>query len=155
MKEIVINMIGAERFGIYIVDEDEHRLLLVAQEGLDGREGETVPLQSDARAARVARSGEIYAADSSAGPPADGEPVAVFPLKIDDRLMGVIVLEALLTQKDGLQALDYELFELLGKHAATAMYGARLFTVSERKRNTLEGFVQLLKPERRPVARSR
>jgi hypothetical protein len=38
--------------------------------------------------------------------------------------VGAIVIERLLVQKDGLSAVDYELFNLLGVHAATALASA-------------------------------
>jgi hypothetical protein len=53
----------------------------------------------------------------------------------------------LLIQKEGFQSLDFELVELLGKHAASALYSAKIHTISERKRNTLQGFLDLIKWE--------
>mgnify|MGYP001096725761 CR=1 FL=1 len=44
----------------------------------------------------------------------------------------------------GFSALDHELFTLLGGHAATAVFAARLYSQSERKLNTIQGFIDLL-----------
>lgn len=144
VKEIVINMIGSEKFGIYLLDEEEKELFLIANEGMDGREGERVALGAGP-VGKTAESGELYVAAPEVVQDGSAEVLACIPLKVKDRRMGVIAIEKLLIQKDGFEALDMEMFELLGKHAATAIYGASAFTVSERKRSTLEGFVGLLR----------
>ena len=50
----------------------------------------------------------------------------------------------LLAQKDGFTAIDHELFNMLGGHAATAIFAAKLYSQSERKLNTIQGFIDLL-----------
>ena len=50
----------------------------------------------------------------------------------------------LLQQKDGFSALDHELFSVMGGHASTALFAARLYSQSERKLNTIQGFIDLL-----------
>ena len=40
---------------------------------------------------------------------------------------------------------DFELFNLLAGHAATAIFSSRLYTQSERKLTTIQSFLQLLK----------
>ena len=47
---------------------------------------------------------------------------ACLPLTLDGRVTGAIVLFSLLPHKPGLRELDFELFDLLGTHAATALY---------------------------------
>ena len=65
-------------------------------------------------------------------------------LHVEDRSIGAIVIYALLQQKDGFSALDYELFTLLAGHAATAIFASQLYSQSERKLNTIQGFIDLL-----------
>ena len=77
-------------------------------------------------------------------PASDGEPIVSIPLRVDDRAIGAIVIYQLLQQKDGFSALDHELFTLLAGHAATAIFAARLHAQSERKLNTIQGFIDLL-----------
>ena len=55
-----------------------------------------------------------------------------------DRIYG------LLQQKPGFTPLDHELFNMLGRHAATAIFAARLYSQSARKLNTIQGFIDLL-----------
>ena len=72
------------------------------------------------------------------------EPIVVIPLQIQKRPIGAIAIFSLLQQKDGFSALDHELFNVLGGHAATAIFAARLYSQSERKLNTIQGFIDLL-----------
>ncbi len=145
VKEIVINMIGSEMFGIYACDEKENRLVLIGHEGLEETSAETIAI-GHGIIGGVAKTGELYSnADTHGADKGSSEPVACIPLKIGEQVLGVIAILRLLVQKQGFKSVDFELFELLGGHAATALYVSRLYGVSERKRNTLEGFIDLLK----------
>ena len=66
------------------------------------------------------------------------------PLVVQNRPIGAIAVYSLLTQKDGFSALDHELFNMLGGHAATAIFAAKLYSQSERKLNTMQGLIELL-----------
>ena len=66
------------------------------------------------------------------------------PLSVHGRSIGAIVIFKLLQQKEGFSPLDHELFNMLGGHAATALFAARLYSQSERKLNTIQGFIDLL-----------
>ena len=70
-------------------------------------------------------------------------PPAVLPLTIEDRGVGVIAIFSTLTQKTRFDAVDFELFKLLGQHAAAALVSASLFAQAERKLPGLEAFLDL------------
>jgi GAF domain-containing protein len=72
------------------------------------------------------------------------QPVVCVPLAVQDRPVGAIVVRSLLQQKGGFTPLDHELFNMLGRHAATAIFAARLYSQSARKLNTIQGFIDLL-----------
>jgi len=145
IKEIVVNMIGSETFGIYALDEGGRRLVLIGQEGMDGRAAESVPLE-EGELGRCACSGELFVTPEEAKLHEQGEqPVTCIPLKVGDRVLGVIGIYQLLRQKEAFRSVDFDLFELLGGHAATAIYVAKLNAASERKRNGREGALDLLK----------
>jgi GAF domain-containing protein len=75
-------------------------------------------------------------------------PIACIPLKIESHVIGVIAIMKLLSQKNKVFTdIDIELFSLLGGHAATAIYSSTLYSRVERKLQTIEGFIELLKPE--------
>jgi GAF domain-containing protein len=71
-------------------------------------------------------------------------PLVCVPLRVQERPIGAIAIHKLLQQKAGFTPLDHELFTLLGGHAATAVFAARLYSQSERKLNTIQGFIDLL-----------
>ena len=72
------------------------------------------------------------------------QPIVCIPLVVQRRPIGLISIFGLLQQKRGFSALDHELFTVLGGHAATALFAARLYSQSERKLNTIQGFIDLL-----------
>ena len=145
VMEIVINLIGAERFGLMLLDERKGELYAVSSEGIPR---EQIPLTKlgEGTIGRVAKSGETWVAEQ---PPAAGaaltEPHVVIPMRIKEQLIGVIVIYALLEQKQHFSPLDYELFNLLAGHAATALFASKLYSESERKLSTIQGFLDMLK----------
>jgi putative methionine-R-sulfoxide reductase with GAF domain len=145
VKEIVINLVGSEVFGIYVVDTTVANLVLVGQEGMDDTAQASVPIGAGILG-ECARSGQPFVVGEGAPVHVAGaEPIACIPLKVGGDVVGVIAIYALLKQKQGFHAVDLEMFELLGGHAGSALYVSSLYAVSERKRNTLEELIRLLK----------
>lgn len=141
--EIVINLIGAEQFGVLLLDEKTQRLSPVASEGMEISELPTVPL-GEGVIGKVAQEGDNYIRKDLDGPVDLHNPLVCIPLKIKDHIIGVIVLYKLLQQKSEFADVDYELFTLLAGHAATAIFSSRLYSESERKLSTIQGFIDLL-----------
>lgn len=145
IAEIVINLIGAEKFGVYLYEEPLQEFRRSIAEGMEEDELLTVPF-GDNLLSQVARSGELYLETDNAVH--RGElPIAVLPLVVADELMGLLVIFELLVQKDGFEEVDLELFELLASHAATALMSSQLYTRTERKAATLEGLIHLFKDQ--------
>jgi len=145
ITEIIINLIGAGKFAILLHQEKQGVLKPVKSEG--------IPLESippvrlgEGMIGAVAESGEVYYRDvSPSSLEIDPEhPMVCVPMKIQERLVGVIVVYQLLPQKQKLEKVDYELFGLLAAHAATALFSARLYSESVRKRETIKGFLDLV-----------
>ncbi len=144
--EIVINLIGADIFGIYVCEESSDELRPVAVEG-EALDSFPILRVGEGLVGRSVAEGVVELDDPlvPGGPPSrGGEPVAPIPLRVDDRPIGAIVIYRLLQQKDEFSALDNELFALLAGHAATAVLASRLYSQSERKLNTIQGFIELL-----------
>lgn len=143
--EIVINLIGAETFAVLLLDEKLNALTAVAGEGLDLKD---IPLVNvgDGVIGKSAESGENYFVESIPDEPEfnSAEPIVCIPLKIKEQVIGVICIYKLLQQKRQFANVDYELFTLLAGHAATAVFSAKLYSDSERKLNTIQGFIDLL-----------
>jgi len=128
IKEIVINLIGSEELAIYEMDDDGTALRLVGSFGLDPVAYATVPLGSGI-IGKTAISGDIYLPGKGmdlARTPRETNLTVCVPLKLDDRVFGSLAIFRLLPQKNGLEAIDYELFNLLSAHAATALYLSKL-----------------------------
>ena len=142
--EIVINLIGAEEFGVLLLDEKTNRLEPVASEGLVTSELPSVAVGKGIIGESV-DSGENYFIETMEGYERNFEqPIVCIPLKIKEHVIGVIAIYKLLTQKDEFNDVDYELFTLLAGHAATAVFSSRMYSDSERKLSTIQGFIDLL-----------
>lgn len=145
IQEIIINLIGAEMFGILLLDEKTNELIAVATEGVDKEEIPLIKI-GIGTIGSVAKSGENYFIKeikpfSRFDPVA---PIVCIPLKIKEHVIGVIAIYKLLQQKPKFSELDYELFTLLAGHAATAIFSSKLYSESERKLTTIQGFINLL-----------
>lgn len=129
IKEIVINLIGSEELAIYEMSPEGTALRLVGSFGIDPLAYATVPVGSGL-IGKAAASGEaIYPAKGTPqaqATPRESQLTACVPLKLENRVIGALAVFRLLPQKSGLETVDFELFNLLGTHAATALYLTRL-----------------------------
>lgn len=144
ITEIIINLIGAEEFAIMLLDEKTNEIQAVATEGV---EREVIPPAKLGKGiiGEVAKSGENYFAEDVNAHTSDLQhPMVCIPLKIKDHVIGVLAIYKLLMQKSEFAPLDYELFTLLAGQAATAIFSSRLYSDSERKLSTIQGFIDLL-----------
>jgi hypothetical protein len=147
VQEIVINLIGAEAFHIFVVSDKTGALELEASEGQEA------PVKAiaigEGPVGTSAKTGENHFSDKVAHKEATPfeKPIAVIPLKIKDSVIGVISIHKLLVQKTAFTTMDYELFTLLAGHAATAIFSAKLYSTSARKLTTLQGFLDMLKTQ--------
>jgi predicted nuclease with TOPRIM domain len=143
IKEVLAQLLGAERYCMYLVDERGYELVPVASEGVIG--SELMPIQIEGtRVGAAFRGGSALVeegADPSRGTLSD--PAAVIPLSIDDKVVGVIAIFSTLSQKNSFETIDFELFKLLGQHAAGALVSAGLFVQAEQKIPGLEAFLDL------------
>lgn len=144
IMEIIINLIGAEEFALMLLDEKTNKLQAVAAEGLETSDLPTVGL-GEGIIGQMARTGENYFIDDLESYTRDFQhPIVCIPLKIKEHVIGVIVIYKLLVQKSHFAEVDFELFTLLAGHAATAVFSSRLYSESERKLSTIQGFIDLL-----------
>jgi len=142
ITEIVINLIGAEVFAVYLIEGEGQELHPVASEGMDVAAFPKAKLGVGVLGKAVA-SNEATCWDTQRSDDLT-QPIVCVPLVVQNRPIGAIAVFGLLAQKDGFSALDHELFNMLGGHAATAIFAAKLYSQSERKLNTIQGFIDLL-----------
>jgi len=113
IQEIVINLIGSESFGVFECTADAMQPICAV--GLSPEE--------TFRVERLGHQlwGELQRGELLLRPAAVGEWLAWLPLKINGRVTGVIAIRQLLPHKEGLEPVDFELFDLLANQAATSL----------------------------------
>lgn len=146
VTEIIINLIGSDRFAILLLDDSSQILSPVVSEGIpDGELGKV--RVGEGIMGKVAKTGESYFEPDLEHfrPSSQFHPIVCIPLNIKEHTIGVIALFTLLEQKlKKLTRTDHELFSMLAGHAATSVFSAKLYSQSERKLSTIQGFIDLL-----------
>jgi hypothetical protein len=143
IKEVLAQLVGAERYSMYLANPEGTELVPIASEGVPGGELLPVPV-AGSQLGRVFASGGSEVEET--GDPSKcgmDRPAAVIPLAVDDRVVGVIAIFSTLSQKNRFDAVDFELFRLLGQHAAAALVSASLFAQADRRLPGLEAFLDL------------
>jgi len=141
IKEILLNMIGSEDFGLFVFDDETNELIRAGYEGeRAGQPDKARIILGEGLEGIVALAGEPFFSEGDVD-----EPCACLPLKIKQRVVGVITIHTLLSHKKGLSDLDHQLMELLAGHAASALISSKLYSMADRKLRTIEGFMSLLR----------
>lgn len=146
IKEVVINFVGAEKFAVFLFDKAHQKLFFETGEGFDPDEVfPEIPL-GEGVLGKTAAAAEnyFYAGSVSEGSDDIISPIVAIPLIIHDQMIGLLAIYRLFIQKEQLESIDYQLFSMLGEHAATALFSSTLYGRSERKRQTYQGVVDLL-----------
>ncbi|GBE36721.1 GAF domain protein [bacterium BMS3Bbin07] len=144
--EIIINLIGARKFSVMLIDKKLEELEPIASEDIDMDNTTKIPIDKGV-IGEVVREGESYFSDESIHTESEdpAKPIVCIPLKIKEHVIGVIAIYSFLDQKTGFSDVDYELFNLLAGHAATAIFSSRLYNRSEKEFTTIRNFLALLK----------
>jgi GAF domain len=142
IKEVLAQLVGAERYAMYLVNPEGEELIPIASEGVPGHQ--LIPVRiAGTRIGDVLMKGSASVADSDPSQGTLQDPPAVIPLSVDDRVVGTIAIFSTLAQKNKFDTVDFELFKLLGQHAAQALVAASLFAQAEHKLPGLEAFLDL------------
>jgi nitrate/nitrite-specific signal transduction histidine kinase len=145
IQEIATNLVGAEAFHLFIVDEKSGRAELVLSEGQEAA-SRSIGKGEGVIGACLETGLPHFAADPRVKEATPFEaPLAVIPFDMAGSVVGLLSIHKLFQQKTSFTELDFELFRLLGAQAATAVYASRLHMTSERKLATLRGFIDMLK----------
>ncbi len=146
ITEILAEMVGAEEFGLLVLDKEKKNLLVLAGEGIRERlPKETLPV-GEGIIGDVARTGEsFYFVPKSEAEKKAHLPLATLPLKLGGQTVGVVVIYRLLGHKPNFSPIDHQILELVAAHAASALVSARLHSTMDRKLKTIEGFMHLMK----------
>ncbi|HWN42312.1 MAG TPA: GAF domain-containing protein [Thermoanaerobaculia bacterium] len=151
IAEIAINLLGAEQFA-----------LLLRRDDVPGEEDpgyEIALIEGMYDEVENPYTGDTYAGGDPMvdltlrdgvlrlGPTSESQALAAVPLRVQNEIVGALVLLKLLDHKPILRAEDRDLLDLLSAHAASAMFAARLFATKDRKLRTLESLVKLARGE--------
>ncbi|MEM9292521.1 MAG: GAF domain-containing protein [Acidobacteriota bacterium] len=148
IEEIAINLLGAEQF-----------ILLLRREGVTSTECEVALVEGgDDVGGGLYADGRYVGGDAMVdatlddgvlriGPEKGSSALAAVPLRVQDEIVGALVLLKLFDHKPVLRAEDRDLLDLLSAHAASALFAARLFATKDRKLRTLESLVRLAQGE--------
>ncbi len=145
-SEILINLVGAAEFVIYLFDQNKGDFVIATQEGDRASRGGRVAALIDP--VEVLAMNERRTTFSDELQPAErlpGGALTCTPLCYKRRVIGAFSIYALLSQKAGISQLDRELFELLGEQAALALVSSNAYTSVDRKLRTVQSFMDMLK----------
>ena len=146
IAEIAINLLGAHQFVLLLRRDEGESYEIALLEGMyDGvlplYDGETYK-GGDPMVDSTLKDGVLRL-----GPTAESQALAAVPLRVQNDIVGALVVLKLLDHKPILRAEDRDLLDLLSAHAASAMFAARLFATKDRKLRTLESLVKLARGE--------
>lgn len=143
IAEIAVDLLGAERFLLLLRDQEMGDCEVAYDRGL---EEDTSGLY----VSRRYKGGDPLvdaALDDGIlrmGPDEFSEVIAAVPLRVQEAIVGALVITKLFDHKAILRTEDRDLLDLLAAHAASALFAARVYSKTDRKLKTLEGLVGLL-----------
>lgn len=120
IKDVITNQIGSEDFALFERGGDDAPFSLSTSVGDSGARMPHPHVIEE-----VLSSGAVYLRNVAIGDPPDA-PVACVPLKLGERVTGIIAIQSLLCHKERLDLLDFELCDLLATHAGHALYACSL-----------------------------
>lgn len=127
IHEILVNLVGSEEFAIIERPVQGGPFVVASSMGVDPERRASLRLDQGRIADALCGMTYVRNADPlGAAPPDDSDPIACIPLTVGRRVHGAIVVFRLLAHKPELEAVDQELFDMLGTHAASALYCCEL-----------------------------
>ncbi len=137
-------LIGAEAFAVYLVDDAAKKVVPVAHEGL-GEDGAPPSLElGEGPIGEACLTGIRRVREDSLHRGTLDDPVAILPILVDARPVGAVVILRLLEQKQGWANVDRELFQLLSAQAGSALIAANLYADQAGPAQALAGLAEKL-----------
>ena len=132
VQEIVTNLVGSEEMAIFEIDASNRRLVLLASTGIEPGPYQEIYVGEGAIGKAAATGARLIRPEGgSLTEDGDASLTACIPLKIADRVVGVLAVFRLLPHKGHLDAVDLDLFDVLAAHAASALLFTRLYAASD------------------------
>jgi transcriptional regulator with GAF, ATPase, and Fis domain len=129
VQDVVTTLIGSEEMAIFEVDRDHRGLNLLASQGIEPAHYQRVSL-GDGLIGTSASTGQAVIRTEGGAVQGRGDEAitACIPMKVGQRVLGVIAVFRLLPHKGGLTSVDLDLLDLLSTHAAVALLFTRLYS---------------------------
>jgi hypothetical protein len=119
LQDVLLNLIGTEEIAVWSVSADGQTLDLRASQGIDRERWRKVAV-SEGPLGRAVTTREIVAPGETAA----GAPTVCIPLLLGERVLGVVAVFRLLPHRSGLGPQDDDVFRLVRRQAAFALYCA-------------------------------
>jgi len=141
IDEILLNLVGAERFSLFLFESDGRMLQPLHTDSGTPRIAEIEV--SDEKILSVLNDQQAWiAAPEEFSQLPDLSPKAVIPLMVDEDMVGVLAIYRLLEQKSCFTRIDEEIFDLLSGHAAMALCTAVLRRETAGRVDFRQGFIE-------------
>lgn len=144
IAEIAVDLLGAERFVLLLRTEGDEACEVALSKGLED-DASGVYRGGRYDGGDVLVDGALEDGVLRLGPSDTSDVIAAVPLRVQEAIVGVLVVLKLFDHKAILRAEDRDLLDLLAAHAASALFAARVYANTDRKLRTLESLVQLVR----------
>lgn len=144
IAEIAVDLLGAERFVLLLRVEGADECEVALAKGLD-QDASGLYAGDRYRGGDPLIDASLDDGVLRLGPDELSEVIAAVPLRVQEAIVGVLVVLKLFDHKAILRAEDRDLLDLLAAHAASALFAARVYSNTDRKLRTLESLVQLVR----------
>ncbi len=142
IAEIAKDLLGASSFALLIKDDVESGCEVALSQGV--RDGSRFQgkhyLGGDAMVDATLADGVLRLEQSG-----DTEALAAVPLRVEEAIVGALVILRLLDHKATPLSEDRDILDLLAAHAASALFAARVYSKTDRKLRTLQSLVKLIR----------
>lgn len=122
--DIVVNFIGSDCFDVCLFNPDREDFIAICPMNTTTEVGAIVEPHPPIDKALASGTTRVIGSEASMSQ------VACVPLKLNERLLGAIVIRGLPVTKSDIGENERELFELFGQHAAAAIFTSYLFSNS-------------------------
>jgi hypothetical protein len=143
IAEITRELLGADHFALLIKDEMDGGCEIALSQGVF-EEGHPFAGKhyrgGDPMVDATLKDG-VLRLDSAPGSPV----LAAVPLRVEDAIVGALVILKLLDHKTTPLSEDRDILDLLAAHAASALFAARVYSKTDRKLRTLQSLVNLIR----------
>ncbi|MFE8605561.1 GAF domain-containing protein [Archangium violaceum] len=121
-EEIIKDLLGSESFAVFELEPDASALSWLGGMGVDSKLPRRIPVR-EGPLAFVVQQGRIWVSEPV--PTDDLAPRACIPLRLGNRVLGIIAIFQLLPHKPSFEATDHVLFDLLETQGGMALHCAR------------------------------